>query len=102
MTSTAAALLAGRLGLDDDELCRVLDVDPLTLIGGELDHRPELSILLTLTEEAGERVGEDLLRRWVRTSGPSGRPLDHLLVRDFAAFEDDLAGLERRGFVIRR
>ena len=90
-----------RLGLDEDELCRVLDVDPLTLIGGELDHRPELGVLLALTQEAGERVGEELLRRWVRTTGPSGRPLDHLLVRDFAAFEDDLDGLERRGFVIR-
>ena len=90
-----------RLGLDEDELCRVLDVDPLSLIGGELDHRPELSILLALTQEAGERVGDDLLRRWVRTSGPSGRPLDHLLARDFAAFEDDLEGLERRGFVVR-
>jgi hypothetical protein len=91
-----------RLGLDEDELCRVLDVDPLTLIGGELDHRPELGVLLALTQEAGERVGEEVLRRWVRTTGPSGRPLDHLLVRDFAAFEDDLDGLERRGFVIRR
>jgi hypothetical protein len=91
-----------RLGLDEDELSRVLDVDALTLISGDLDHRPELSILLTLTEEASERVGEDVLRRWVRTTGPSGRPLDHLLTRDFAAFEDDLGGLERRGFVIRR
>jgi hypothetical protein len=90
-----------RLGLDDDELCRVLDVDPLSVIGGELDHRPELSILLPLTQEAAERVGEEVLRRWVRTTGPSGRPLDHLLARDFAAFEDDLGGLERRGFVIR-
>jgi hypothetical protein len=90
-----------RLGLDEDELCQVLDVDPLSLIGGELDHRPELSILLALTQDAGERVGEDVLRRWVRTSGPSGRPVDHLLARDFAAFEDDLDSLERRGFVIR-
>ena len=91
-----------RLGLDEDELCRVLEVDALSLIGGELDHRPELSILLALSEEAAERVGEEVLRRWVRTTGPSGRPLDHLLARDFAAFEDDLDGLERRGFVIRR
>jgi hypothetical protein len=101
MTSTAAALLAGRLGLSDEDLCRVLDVDPLTLIGDDLDHRAELSILLALTQEATERVGEEMLRRWVRTTGPSGRPLDHLLARDFAAFEDDLGGLERRGFVIR-
>ena len=28
-----------RLGLRDDELCRVLDADPLTVIAGELDHR---------------------------------------------------------------
>jgi hypothetical protein len=101
VTPTAAALLMQRLGLDEDELCRVLDVDPLAVIGGELDHRPELAILLTLTEEATERVGEEVLRRWVRTTGPSGRPLDHLLARDFAAFEDDLDGLARRGFVIR-
>ena len=40
-----------RLGLGDEELCAVLDVDPLTLIGGELEHRPELAILLALTED---------------------------------------------------
>ena len=90
-----------RLGLDDEELCAVLDVDPLTLIGGELEHRPELAILLTLTEEASERVGEGVLRRWVRATGPNGRPVDHLLARDFAAFEDDLGVLEQRGFVLR-
>ena len=90
-----------RLGLRDDELCRVLDADPLTVIAGELDHRPELPILLALTEQAAERVGEDLLRRWVRASGPRGRPIDHLLARDFAAFEDDLAALAERGFVLR-
>ena len=89
-----------RLGLRDDELCRVLDADPLTVIAGELDHRPELPILLALTEQSAERVGEDLLRRWVRASGPRGRPIDHLLARDFAAFEDDLDALAERGFVI--
>ena len=90
-----------RLGLGDDELCAVLDVDPLTLIGGELEHRPELAILLALTEEASERVGEGVLRRWVRATGPGGRPIDHLLARDFGAFEDDLAVLAQRGFVLR-
>ena len=90
-----------RLGLGDEELCAVLDVDPLTLIGGELEHRPELAILLALTEEAGERVGEGVLRRWVRATGPGGRPIDHLLARDFGAFEDDLAVLAQRGFVLR-
>ena len=101
MTSTAAAMLMERLGLAEDELCRVLDVDPLTVIVGELDHRPELPILLALTDEARERVGAGVLRRWVRVAGPSGRPIDHLLARDFAAFEDDLDGLAQRGFVIR-
>ena len=100
MTSTAAALLQDRLGLDDDELLAVLDADPLAVLAGELDHRPELPILLALTAEAAERVGPVVLRRWVRTSGPAGRPLDHLLARDFAAFEDDLDALAQRGFVI--
>jgi endonuclease/exonuclease/phosphatase (EEP) superfamily protein YafD len=90
-----------RLGLDDGELCAILGVDPLAVIAGELDHRPELPILLTLTEEAAEQVGEGVLRRWVRVAGPTGRPLDHLFAREFAAFEDDLASLARRGFVVR-
>jgi hypothetical protein len=101
MTSTAASLLMDRLGLSEDELCAALDVDPLTLIAGELDHKPQLAILLALTEEAAGRVAPGVLPRWVRSSGPSGRPLDHLLGRDYAAFEDDLQGLAERGFVLR-
>ncbi len=101
VTSTAAALLMERLGLSDDELCAVLDVDPLTLIAGELDHRAELPILLALTEDAAARVVPGVLQRWVRSAGPAGRPLDHLLARDFGAFEDDLDALQRRGFVVR-
>jgi hypothetical protein len=101
VTSTAASMLMDRLGLSEEQLCRVLDVDPLTVIVGELDHRPELPILLALTEEAVERVGHAVLRRWLRVTGPAGRPLDHLLARDFAAFEDDLDELAQRGFVIR-
>ena len=97
---TPAVRLMERLGLSDDELCAVLDVDPIAVITGELDHRPELPILLELTQEAEDRVGGPLLRRWVRTAGPSGRPLDQLLARDFAAFEDALDTLARRGFVI--
>ena len=42
-----------------------------------------------------------MLRRWVRATGPQGRPLDRLLVRDFAGFEDALATLAERGFVLR-
>jgi hypothetical protein len=42
-----------------------------------------------------------VLRRWVRADGPAGRPLDHLLKRDFGAFENALATLAERGFVLR-
>jgi hypothetical protein len=101
MTPTAAALLMERLGLDEDELCAALDVDPLTLIAGELDHKPQLAILLALTEQAAERVAAGVLQRWIRSTGPNGRPIDHLLARDYAAFEDDLHALEQRGFVLR-
>ena len=89
------------LGLSDDELCAVLDVDPLTLLSGQLEHRPELAILLDLLAEAEERAGPALLRRWVRAAGPRGRPIDALLGRDFAAFEDALGELAERGFVLR-
>jgi hypothetical protein len=102
VTSTAAALLMDRLGLTEDELCDVLGVDPLSVIAGELDDKPQLPILLALTEEAAERVGEAVLRAWVRAAGPRGRPVDHLLAQDYAAFEDDLATLAERGFVLRR
>jgi hypothetical protein len=79
----------------------VLDADPLTLLSGQLDHRPELPILRDLLAEAEERAGAQVLRRWVRAAGPGGRPVDHLLARDFGAFEDDLAALADRGFVLR-
>ena len=71
---------------------------PLELISGDLEHKPELPILLDLLadhEESG-------LRRWLRTAGPNGRPLDLLLARDFAGFENALATLSEIGFVIRR
>jgi len=37
----------------------------------------------------------------VRTRGPRGRPLDLLLARDFAGFEDAVGELVARGFVVR-
>jgi hypothetical protein len=89
-----------RLGLSDDELCEVLAVAPLQVLSNDLQHRPELQILLDLTAEAAERVGDGLLRRWLRRRGPAGVPLDHLRAREFAAFEDDLAVLAERGFVL--
>ena len=38
-----------RLGLRDEELCTILDADPIAVITGELAHRPELGILLGLS-----------------------------------------------------
>jgi hypothetical protein len=96
-----AARLMELLGLSEDELCRTLDSDPLTLLSGQLEHRSELPVLLDLLDEAAERAGAPVLRRWVRAAGPSGRPLDALLRRDFTAFEDALAELTVRGFVLR-
>jgi hypothetical protein len=93
-----AARLQELLGLSDDELLAALDADPLELISGELDHKPELPILLDLLADHDDSG----LRRWVRTAGPSGRPLDLLLARDFAGFENALATLSEIGFVIRR
>ncbi len=43
-----------------------------------------------------------MLKRWVRAPGPAGRPIDALLRRDFGAFEDAVAALAERGFVLRR
>ena len=98
--STQAQHLQELLGLSDEELLAILDADPLAVIGGELEHKPELPILLDLLAEAEENAGAPVLRRWVRASGPRGRPLDLLLARDFAAFEDALATLASRGFVV--
>lgn len=101
MTSTAAALLQDRLGLSDDELLAVLGADPLAVLGGDLDDKPQLPILLALTEEAAELAAGATLQRWVRASGRAGRPIDLLLAQDFGAFEDALDDLRGRGFVVR-
>src|SRR5438270_45356 len=101
LQSARAARLMDLLGLSEDELCQVLDVDPLTLLSGQIEHRSELTILLTLLDEAAEQAPPAVLRRWVRARGPAGRPLDALLARDFALFEDALAQLAERGFVLR-
>jgi hypothetical protein len=67
-------------------------------VSGDLDHKPELPILLDLLADHDDSG----LRRWLRTEGPAGRPIDLLLRRDFAAFENALGTLAERGFVIRR
>jgi hypothetical protein len=99
--SERAARLMELLGLSEEELCELLDVDPLTLLSGQIEHRSELPILLDLLDEASERAGPAVLRRWVRAVGPAGRPIDALVGRDFAAFEDALGELAARGFVLR-
>jgi hypothetical protein len=100
--SEQAAQLMELLGLSEDELCQTLGVDPLTLLSGQLEHSTELPILLDLLAEAREQAGAAVLRRWVRASGPRGRPIDALTARDLAAFEDALGDLAERGFVLRR
>lgn len=99
--SDRAVRLLELLGLSEDELCRTLDVDPLTLLSGQLDHRSELPILLDLLAEASERAGPALLKRWVRAAGPAGRPIDALVQRNFNAFETALDELAARGFVLK-
>lgn len=94
---TGAAVLTERFGLSDDELLQILDVDPLTVLTGELDHKPEVPILLALTEELDASV----LRRWLRANGPHGTPIDLLLQRDFVRFEDAVDDFRGRGMVIR-
>lgn len=101
MHAERAVRLMDLLGLSEDELCQTLDADPLTLLSGQLDHRAELPILLDLLDEASERAGATVLRRWVRVSGPRGRPIDALTQRDFGAFEDAVSELAARGFVLR-
>jgi hypothetical protein len=102
LRAPAAQRLQELLGLSEEELLRVLDADPLSVITGELDHKPELPILLDLLAEAEERAGAPVLRRWLRAQGPAGRPADLLLRRDFGAFENALATLAERGFVLTR
>ncbi len=97
----AAARVQELLGLDDEELLAVLGTDPIALLTGEADLLPEVPVLLALVTEAEERAGGPVLRRWLRATGPAGRPLDLLLRRDFAAFEDALGVLEQRGLILR-
>jgi hypothetical protein len=102
MSQTQRAVrLMELLGLTEDELCQTLAVDPLTLLSGQIEHSVELPILLALLDEAAERAGPAVLQRWVRAAGPGGRPIDALLARDFEAFEDAVATLAERGFVLR-
>ncbi len=99
--SDRALRLMEVLGLSEEELCATLDVDALALLSGQLDQNSELPILLALLNDAVDTAGLAMLKRWVRTSGPAGRPIEMLLTRDFGAFEDALAEFAQRGFVLR-
>jgi hypothetical protein len=70
---------------------QILDSDPLAVITGEEDYRPEVKTLLQLIGE------EPPPKAWVR-----GRPLQLLLQRDFAGFEDALAEYREKGFILRK
>jgi hypothetical protein len=61
-----------------------------------------VKILLELLREPEETLGAPTLRRWVRASGRHGRPVELLTRQDFAGFEDALADLNERGFVLSR
>jgi hypothetical protein len=98
----SAARLQALLGLTDDELLQILGSDPISVITGEEDLRPEVQILDELLREPAETLGPSTLQRWLRTSGPRGRPLDLLLAQDFGGFEDALADLGERGFIVSR
>ncbi len=66
LSASPAQRLQELLGLSDEELLRVLDADPLSVITGELEHKPELPILLELLAEAEAQAGAPVLRRWTR------------------------------------
>lgn len=98
----SAARLQALLGLTDEELLQILGSDPISVITGEEDLRPEIETLRQLLREPEETLGPATLQRWVRTSGPRGRPVDLLCAQDFAGFEDALADLGERGFIVSR
>ena len=99
MERTNSSELQELLGLTDDELLQILGSTPLDVMTGEEDEREDVRVLLALTRELEEAAP---LKRWVRASGPEGRPIDLLLAGDFAGYERALAALAERGFVIRR
>lgn len=102
MVGGATERVQAALGLADDELCDALGLSPVQLLAGEGDLLPQTGVLDALLRAALEQVHPQAIHRWLRASGPAGRPLDHLLARDYPAFEQALEALLERGFVIRR
>jgi len=78
------------VGIDPNADVALLKVDP-----SGLDLKPLFQKIAGADQPGAYLVGLRTLdgnkRRWVRVQGPAGRPLDALLNRDFAAFEDALA-----------
>ena len=88
------------LGLSEDELCATLDVDALTLLSGTARAQCRAADPARAARRGGRarrRAGAQALGTSV---GAGGRPIDALISRDFGAFEDALAELEQRGFVL--
>ena len=89
LLSRTASDLQELLGLTDEELLRDPRRRPaLPLLSGRA--RPPARAA-DPARPAGRRPGtgrRGRVRRWVRAAGPAGRPIDLLLARDFAAFED--------------
>lgn len=92
--------LMDKLGLSEDELCATLGVDPLTIISGQAEDAPMLPILIALVGETEEQVSPGVIRRWLRTKGPNGRPIELLTSQQFPDFEDALSRLVEHGFTI--
>jgi len=89
----SAARLQRALGLSDEELLQILGADPLAVIAGEEDLRPEVHVLLQL-------LGDDPPpRAWLTAGRPS--PLERLKAQDFGGFEDALSDYRERGFILR-
>ena len=86
----SAARLQTLLGLSDEELLTILDSDPLAVITGEEDYRPEVRILLQL-------LGEDDSGRPPRWLRRAHRPAAHCCLQrgTSARFEDALAEYRR-------
>ena len=71
-------------------MLQILNSDPIAVITGEEDQRPEVKILLELLTD------DPPPQAWIKTK------LHLLLQHDFAAFEDALAEYRERGFVVRK
>jgi hypothetical protein len=102
MTPGAAERVKAALGLADDELCDVLGLSPVQLLAGEGDVLPQTAVLDELLRATADQVNGEALKRWLRASGPSGTPYEHLVAHDYGAFEDALETLISRGFVVRK